>query len=72
MGVPIEGIIRLFTVVRTNMGRTNKGLITFFRKIYWGLKRDKYLEKLSTKKNIADFLFRSWLFFGEKLSLLIF
>ena len=59
------------TVVRTNKGRTNKGQITFFRKIKWGLIRDKYLEKFSTKQNIADFLFRLAIF-GEKLSLLIF
>ena len=50
------------TVVRTNKGRTNKGQITFFSKIYWGLIRDKYLEKFSTKKNIADFLFRLGIF----------
>ena len=47
----------IITVVRTNKGRTNKGQITFFIKIYWGLIRDKYLEKISTKQNIADFLF---------------
>ena len=58
-------------MVRTNKGRTNKGQITFFRKIKWGLIRDKYLEKFSTKQNIADFLFRLAIF-GEKLSLLIF
>ena len=37
---PSEG-----TVVRTNKGRTNKGQITFFRKIYWALIRDKYFGK---------------------------
>ena len=52
--------------MRTNKGRTNKGQITFFRKIYWGLIRDKYLEKFSTKQNIADFLFRLAIF-GKKL-----
>ena len=60
------------TVVRTNKGRTNKGQITFFRKIYWGLIRDKYYickKKFSTKQKIADFLFRP-VFFGKKLSLL--
>ena len=46
-------------MVRTNKGRTNKGQITFFRKIKWVLIRDKYLEKFSTKQNIADFFF--WL-----------
>ena len=51
--------------------RTNKGQITFLRKIKWGLIRDNYLEKFSTKQNIADFLFRLAIF-GEKLSLLIF
>ena len=56
---------------RTNKGRTNKGQISFFRKIKWGLIRDKYLEKFSSKQNIADFLFRL-ANFGEKLSLLIF
>ena len=45
--------------------RTNKGQITFFRKIYWGLIKDKFLEKFSTKQNIADFLFRLTIF-GEK------
>ena len=58
------------TVVRTNKGRTNKGQITFFRKIYLGLIRDRYLEKFSIKQIIADFLFRLAIF-GEKLSLLI-
>ena len=58
-------------MVRTNKGRTNKGQITFFRKIYWGLIRDKFLEKFSTKQNIADFLFRLTIF-GEKLTLLTF
>ena len=54
------------TVVRTNKGRTNKGQITFFRKIYWGLIRDKYLEKFPTKHNFADFVF--WLaIFGAKV-----
>ena len=33
---------RCNTVVRTNKGRTNKGQITFFRKIYCDLIRDKY------------------------------
>ena len=56
------------TVVRTNKGRTNKGQITFFWKIYWGLIRDKFLEKFPTKQNIADFLFRLTIF-GEKLTL---
>ncbi len=51
--------------------RTDKGQITFLRKIKWGLIRDNYLEKFSTKQNIADFLFRLAIF-GEKLSLLIF
>ena len=45
----------IVTVVRTNKGRTNKGQITFFRKIYWGLIRDKYYEKFSTKQTTADF-----------------
>ena len=58
-------------MVRTNKGRTNKGQLVFFRKIKWGLIRDKYLEKFSSKQNIADFLFRL-ANFGEKLSLLIF
>ena len=56
------------TVVRTNKGRTNKGQITFFRKIYWGLIRDKYYickKKFSTKQKIADFLFRP-VFFWKK------
>ena len=52
--------------MRTNKGRTNKGQITFFRKIKWGLIRDKYLEKFSTKQNIAYFLFRLAIF-GKKL-----
>ena len=47
-----------YKVVRTNKGRTNKGQIALFRKIKCGLIRDKYLEKFSTKQNIADFLFR--------------
>ena len=54
------------TVVRKNKGHTNKRQITFLRKIYWGLIRDKYLEKFSTKHDIADFLFRLAIF-GEKL-----
>ena len=33
------------TVVRTNKGRTNKGQIAFFKKIYSELIRDKYLGK---------------------------
>ena len=41
----------------TTVVRTNKGQITFFRKIKWGLIRDKYLEKFSTKQNIADFFY---------------
>ena len=56
--------------MRTNKERTNKGQITFFIKTKWGLIRDKYLEKFSTKQNIADFLFRLAIF-GKKLSLLI-
>ena len=46
-------------ILKTNentVARTNKEQITFFSKIYWGLIRDKYLEKFSTKQNIADFL----------------
>ena len=61
-------------MVRTNKGRTNKGQITFFRKIYWGLIRDKHFEKLSTKQKFIYFqifLFRLAIL-GEKLSLLIF
>ena len=60
----------LYTVVRTNKGRTNKGQITFFRKIYWGLIRDKYLEKFSTKHNFADFVFRLAIF-GENIYILV-
>ena len=39
------------TVLRTNKGRTNKGQITFFKKIYSELIRDKYFGKnfLSSK-----------------------
>ena len=55
------------TVVRTYKGRTNKKQITFSRKKYWRLIRYKFLEKFSTKQNIADFLFRLTIF-GEKLS----
>ena len=32
-------------MVRTYKERTNKGQIPFYRKIYWGLIRDKYLGK---------------------------
>ena len=46
---------QVYTVVRTNKGRTNKGQITFFRKIYWGLIRDKHFEKLSTKQKFIYF-----------------
>ena len=60
----------MYTVVRTNKGRTNKGQITFFRKIYWGLIRDKYLEKFSTKHNFADFVFRLAIF-GENIYILV-
>ena len=42
--------------MRTNKGRTNKGQITFFIKIYWELIGDKFLEKISTKQNIAIFI----------------
>ena len=58
--------------MRTNKGRTNKGQITFSRKIKWGVIRDKYLEKFSTKQNIADFFILKLTIFGEMLSLLIF
>ena len=58
-------MIKIITVVGTNKGRANKGQITFFRKIYWGLIRDKYLEQFSTKHNFADFVFRLAIF-GEK------
>ena len=71
MTVDTDCILTVYTVVRTNKGRTNKGQFTFFRKIKWALIRDKYLEKFSTKQNIVDFLFRLAIF-GEKLSLLIF
>ena len=39
------------TVLRTNKGRTNKGQIAFFKKIYSELIRDKYFGKnfLSSK-----------------------
>ena len=59
---------------RITVVRTNKGQITYLIKIYWGLIRDKYLKKISTKQkstkqNIGDFLFRL-IIFGEMLSLL--
>ena len=43
--------LEINTVVRTNKGRTNKGQITFFKKIYSELIRDKYFGKnfLSSK-----------------------
>ena len=56
-----------YTVVRTNKGRTNKGQITFFRKIYWGLIRDKFLEKFSTKQNITDFFISTDYFWRKSL-----
>ena len=42
---------KTYTVLTTNKERTNKEQITFFKKIYWLLIRNKYFEFRSTNKN---------------------
>ena len=59
-------------ILKTNentVARTNKEQITFFSKIYWGLIRDKYLEKKFLLSKILQIFYFDY--FWEMLSLLI-
>ena len=46
-----------YTVLRTYKGRTYKGQITFFKKIYCARIRDKFSQKIIfNQKNFVNFL----------------
>ena len=42
---------KTYTVLTTNKERTNKEQITFFKKIYWALIRNKFLERIFYQAN---------------------